>query len=314
VTVHIAGFALGGTTADGRESWSLPAMPIESRVMAVGPSQRVIEDMQFLGMVQAAQRRGLMGPIDSYARPDQDPPDLIVRTGENTFAVELTTISVTDVSRQRFQEVQRFSQDLMDRVRADLDTYAHLRGRTIFLGEMASDDNRPPRRNSAAYDALMTELCTALADDFGTVEPYSVPDGESPPKTMPLGPGRKFIGPFVMEVNRTGSDDAPPTVTANAQYEIYRGDLEARFRERVAAKDRPENDVLVITTGLVNSRGFVVTADVMIYEFLVQLQSEGLTLQPQHLDQVILHDWGTGNVITCGWRSGAPLLLTVQGT
>ena len=77
----------------------------------------------------------------------------------------------------------------------------------------------------------------------------------------------------------------------------------------VNRKDRQQNDILLVSTGLPDKLGYVMTGDRFVFKYLHDLLTEGLSLNPVHLDQVILHHWGSGDATLLYQRPGAPGLV-----
>lgn len=69
------------------------------------------------------------------------------------------------------------------------------------------------------------------------------------------------------------------------------------------------NDVLLISTGLIDKRGFVVGADTAVYFLARKLAQRGLGIAPKHLDQIVLHRWGWPDATLLFQRPGAPALI-----
>jgi hypothetical protein len=137
-------FVLGGTDGSGEESHTVAATIFDDCRVADHLSQESIEVQQFLDFALAAQERGELAAIESYRKPPSDPPDLLVTTRGREYAVELTSISTPDVSRQRLSEVRTIGRNLTDLIKRERQHFPHLVGKRIILQELASDDQRPP--------------------------------------------------------------------------------------------------------------------------------------------------------------------------
>jgi hypothetical protein len=65
---------------------------------------------------------------------------------------------------------------------------------------------------------------------------------------------------YLIDVHLARANGAP-LVVANIQVELYLDDLQNKLIEAVAAKANPANDVLLISTGVVDNYGYVVPYD-----------------------------------------------------
>jgi hypothetical protein len=288
-------------------------MPLESRVVARRLDKSIIEDQQFASFLTAAQFIGATGALTNYQRVPNDPPDLLVSIDERQpLAVELTTLSTSDVSRQRLHEIRTIGQALQDWLNGNPADHPHLRGRIIGLLEMSSDQSRPAKRRGAQFDGLISDLASALSADFGVIQGFPPnPDG-SLPEVIPAEvaqQGRKTVHEYSLEVHPGDPPDAPPKVIANVQLEIYEDDLRERLLSKIAEKDIEQNQILLISTGLVDTLGYVMTGDQFVFHCVHELLQAGLRFNPVHLCQVILHQWGTPNATLLFERSGSPALV-----
>jgi hypothetical protein len=67
-----------------------------------------------------------------------------------------------------------------------------------------------------------------------------------------------------------------------------------KLQNRVEGKDREPNEVLLVTCGLVDERGYACGIDRFIYRTLEEAaQAEKLSLEPQSLRAVVMHLWGS---------------------
>lgn len=298
--------------ANGDRVWDFGTMPLETKVLPGPIEKSVIETQQFSDLMRVAQASGATQALQSYV-PGNDPPDLIVTPiGGTPLAVELTTLSVTHLARQRLNEIRRLGRDLGAKVADKPDKFEHLVGRTVSLAEHESDARRPRKRTAAERAALVEALAYTLEDDFGIAFewPSEYNDAEEiPAHVAQLGVRR--IEEYALTVHRSQPEgSAPPSITADIQLRINETDLLARLKERIDAKDIAANQVLLISTGLVDSQGYVVRGDLFIYHKVKEicLASE-LAFKPKHLNQVILHHWGSNEAIVIYERPGAPILM-----
>ncbi|QXN74946.1 hypothetical protein SEA_POSH_38 [Gordonia phage Posh] len=315
--VFIGQVSIGGVDADGNEFHDLPAMPLDQRV-AAKLSKRAIEDQQFLSMVLYAELAGAMESIQSYRRPASDPPDLIVTTASGAdVGVELTSISATDITRQRFADIRRIGRSLSERFTSDPKSFEHLVGRVVFVAEMGGDDARPKRRVGPAYDALIDALADAVKTDIGIAQ--GIPP--NPDGTMPLHvprhvmqQGRVSVEEYDIEVQQAPDLSAAPVATASVQAYVETKVLDRQFLKRIDDKDIEANDVLLISTGLPDPIGYVCPVDHWIYYLITERIKAGKIRipVPRHLNQIVLNHWGdpaSGSILYA--RPGTPHLIHV---
>lgn len=308
----MGGIGLGGTDLNGHQVWDIAPMPIETRVFPGSISKEVLEAQQFADFLRIAQLTGATGALQR-SELGGDPPDLIVTPiGGSPLGVELTSLSVTDVSRQRLDDIRRIARDVTRRITENPARYGHLIGRTVSIAEHESDANRPRKRKAHERKQLIDALAHTLQQDFGVADEWPV-EGGSLPQTIPAHiaqQGRQSIDEYAITVRRSQQvSDKPPAVTADIQINIHEVELRERLTDRIEAKDSQANEILLISTGLMDKDGFVQTADRFIFEQINKLLAEGLSINPEHLHQVILHHWGSGDAVVLYQRPGAPVLV-----
>lgn len=309
-TLFVGGMGLGSFDGEGGRVWNLAPMPMETRVFEGSVDKTIIEAQQFSDFLRLAQMTRAVRALQTYEL-GSDPPDLIVTpVGGVPIAVELTTLSVTDVSRQRLSEVRRLARDVTARIAAEPGNYANLVGRSASLAEHHSDEQRPPKRTRPQWDALVDAIAETLRSDFGVADewPPEYNDGRPIPAEI-ARLGRQRIDEYEIAVHRGPDTGKPSAVTADIQLKIRASDLRERLASRIDAKDVPANQVLLITTGLIDSQGFVVVADRFIFNMLRTLVADGLNLEPEHLNQIIVHQWGSNDAMVIYQRHGAPVLV-----
>lgn len=99
--------------------------------------------------------------------------------------------------------------------------------------------------------------------------------------------------------------DAPVTVQASAQCTFSLSEARQLLWDRVRAKDITGNQVLLLSTGMVDSLGYVCPVDRWLFHYL---QQHGAGLPPEdlrHLDAVALHHFGGGDWAVASQRPGS---------
>jgi hypothetical protein len=319
--IVVGGVGVGGTDDQGDEWTTMAPIALESRVSASSFSKATIENMQFLGFYTAAQVGGIVPALQSYERPPSDPPDAVIKTDDSlALAVELTTLSTTQVTRQRFAEIRLIGRLLDDRLKADSEAFSHLVGRVVGLGEIGHDQERPPKRNQQQVAELVDAFVAALKKDFGVVQGIPIedvraglPDTLTPEMLALLARGRKSIEQYMIEVHASSLAGSPPSVVTNVTITISNAKLREQLIELVNAKDDARNQILLISTGLIDPLGYVGTADSVLFERVVGLVRGGLKLSPKHLNQVILHHWGSHQFLVLYDRPDSPTLIDTSG-
>ena len=78
-------------------------------------------------------------------------------------------------------------------------------------------------------------------------------------------------------------------------------------------KDDPRNQILLISTGLVDKLGYVSgPADEFMFDCVEKLLTSGLTFAPTHLNQVILHHWPSHKIAVLYERQNSSVLLNTS--
>jgi hypothetical protein len=290
-------FVSSGTDGSGEESHTVAATIFDDCRVADHLSQESIEVQQFLDFALAAQERGELPAIESYRKPPPDPPDLMVTTRGREYAVELTSISTPEVSRQRLSEVRTIGRNLTDLIKRERQRFSHLVGKQIILQDLASDDQRPPRAYARRMQAIVDQLADALGPQIGTVDRRPLLPPGSPPGTVVPAEvamrGRAWVDTYLLEVHTTPDPEALPNVVANCQVELVSRVLAEKLIDRIQRKDREGTEFLLVTTGLPDKAGYICPADSYVFELIKQLAFAGRIKIPplRHLRQVVINYW-----------------------
>lgn len=219
----------------------------------------------------------------------EDPPDCIVTANGIPYGVELTELTAGD-TRREIAEARRLGRDMQARIERDTKEFLHLMGRTIVL------NNVPPRAFSTAErSAALEEISIALKTDLGFVgDGVDQSHGLPSEWTSRNGFYGSHHGVFVQVY--AGGADEKPMVISMCQAEVRLSDCLKTLEARINAKDRPENDVLLLTCGLPDERGYVCPVDSFMFQF-IQEHSSSLQFRPACLKSIVLHLWNTPNWI-----------------
>jgi hypothetical protein len=171
---------------------------------------------------------------------------------------------------------------------------------------------RDPESETKNADSWIEQLAATLKQDFGVADEW--PSADHIPAEV-ARQGRDRVEEYEIAVHRSPQADVQTAVSANIQIEMHETDLRERLLDRIAAKDKPGNDILLISTGLVDNDGYVPSADHSVLNPVKQIFTEGLAFEPVHLDQVVLHHWGkSGDAMVLYQRPGAPTLVDTAWT
>jgi hypothetical protein len=311
------GIALGGFDDDGNRTLIVPAMPLETRITHAALSKQTIENLQFANFLAVAQLVGAAQPLERYERVADDPPDLrVTLVGGTPLGVELTTLPASEVSRQRLAELRRIARGVGEKLASKPDLYPHLGGKSVYLAELGSDESRPPKLPGPKLDVLIDLLASELASDFrvgdGTTGPNAVSDVSRQQSTsaFPINKGQRVVTDYGIQVHHTGPASRPPVVHANVQVTLLLNVLRDRLIAAIESKDQAQNDVLLISTGLIDAHGYVAATDQFVLQALRDLrQTNSISIKPVHLNQIIFHQWNTPNALVLFSRPNGPVLI-----
>jgi hypothetical protein len=244
-------------------------------------------------------------------RRGNDPPDFIIeRAGENA-GVELTQLVYQD-RIEAWEAMQSVKQGLLTVSR---DRFSHLAGRCIYVS-FGTESGMPPAGKRGRQ-----ELAAALQQFKPNPEPAILPTttARSPaiqpgpwttafteldrlPDTLPAG--------TVQRIGRISLMSAPLSphepgllarqrgfdVALSIQTDVWESAAWSAFTERVASKDRPGSDVVIVSCGAPVIKGFSFPSDELAAE-AVEVAGERHALPPtDYVSTVYLHTWGPERV------------------
>jgi hypothetical protein len=230
--------------------------------------------------------------FDAWTR-GAEPPDFVVTAGGASSTWELTSFTI---------ERRRAAHALFRRVRAAVATQqrhrvGHLTGFQInmWFGR-ASDGGGLPfqKTDHTAVNELVEFLVQYQPDPLR----FSVPSGPPPKQLENMGPVvapndvRFFCVPLL------GGVPASPLYSLvgfelglSFQSEHRLGEEWDRLHEQIARKDRPDNDVLLISAGAPDQSGQAHPAEEVLAEWML---SKPQPTTATHLKAIFLHIWGSG--------------------
>jgi hypothetical protein len=232
-------------------------------------------------------------------RIGEDPPDRYLVHGQRAWGTELTELTVQDVRRD-LAPARRFGRDLQERLRARPSEFAHLKGRIVTLGKY---DAAPMPRD---YSKLLIVLEAALATDNGFVG-EDVDHSRGLPSQLGTRGMYGNHGPFHVLVN-PGAGNSDMIVSASSQIQVCRSEAIAALGARVGAKDAVGNEILLVTSGLVDENGYICQADQIIFHLLREASAAGISILPQkpkYIKGVLIHLWNSPFLFH--WETGNDL-------
>jgi hypothetical protein len=278
--------ALGGhdLSDPGDPFWLVPPLADVQRFSALDQSR--LEDLQVFAFLAAVAASGGLHPLD-VTTPLSDPPDRVVRRGDREWAVELTELTVEDL-RADLGRARAFGRSLQEGLEASGE-HEHLRGRLVNVAPVAAELPSDPATSLPAVVA-------ALKEDKGSISDIPIDPSQGLPEQLPDVGFYGDVGAFNIHLNAGPGIVGRILVSASTQAQIRRSEALESFQQRVASKDRPENEILVVTCGLPDKRGYMCAVDEWIFRLLREIAGDvGLPLDaPQYLTAVALHSFSTG--------------------
>jgi hypothetical protein len=251
-----------------------------------GPySQARLEDLQLSSFLAAVAVGGGRHPFE-ISVPVSDPPDRIVRAADDTWGLELTELTIEDL-RTGLGPMRAFGRELRERLDQS-DDYKHLRGRVVSVTPIGTDAPKKPIQD-------MADVLSALKADKGSVTDVKEDLTLGAADHIPNDLGDYgSIGSLHVDVNGPGAVPGEIRVSASAHAQLRLSELLAGFEARTTEKDLPGNDLLLITCGLPDKRGYLCQADEWIFQILRDAFSEGLLLtrKPAHISAIAVHSFG----------------------
>ena len=288
-------FAWLGGYEEGREDDPMLVIgtALDQPVMVAHSSKDHREDLQLWSALTALGMSGLAKhPIEVAV--GQDPPDRVFSVEDHRWGVELTELTIEDI-RQSLGPVRQFGRRLQKRVRERAVEFAHLSGRSVSL--LALPDRTLPKRDGQLID----ELENALLEDKG-LPGDGVDLSHGLPQQLDMHGIYGEHGPFMVMANpNPGSTEI--TISAAVHMKVHQSEAIAALNNRVATKDDPGNDVLIVTCGLPDAYGHTCPADAAVFQLLWDAEKSGVSVlpdKPAHIKGVLIHLWGSPNLFVWG--------------
>lgn len=268
---------------DSDPFWLVTGTPLDAPALPAPVDKERREDLQAWSFLNAvANTTGGLHPIG--VRIGADPPDRLLESADETWGLELTELTLQDV-RQDLARVRQLGRSLEFALRDDGERFPHLRGRVIVASAV-----QPENVNDA--DRPLEAVLEALTQDLGCVGD-NVDLSQGLPDHIPPDGFYGQHGGLVLQTYRAEPIEGLPTVVTTSQAQFRRSELLALVRERVEAKDQPGNDLLLISCGLLDARGYRCPADSFLFGALLELLEAGdVDLEPPtNIRAIALHHW-----------------------
>lgn len=300
--------AIAGFNSDDGEPFMMSLGGVLDRPVFAGPVDKDrIEDLQIWAAMQALGfNNALRHPLS--IRPGGDPPDRLISYGDRTWGVELTELTIQDV-RQDLAPVRTFGRKLQQRLRDQPERFAHLRGRVVMLTKVA-DQNLP--RNP---DSMLKDAEQILEEDRGHFG-EDVDRTAGAPKNLGERGRYDSCGAFSITVNKS-NDESVAHVSATSHFQLYRSKALKALGARVKAKDRPGNEIVIVTCGLPDRQGYMCPSDHDLYNVLLQAAKDNIPVMTEplsHVLGVLIHLWGSNQIYSMQENDDVPWITTAPAT
>ncbi|MFC9872897.1 hypothetical protein [Nocardia salmonicida] len=293
----VTSFALEGPSPDDPNDLhsAVISAALDHHVMRGPVAMEHREDLQVWSFLQACGFQHWFKEHPVGVQRGDDPPDYVLTYGDREFGMELTQLTVESL-RQNLADVRRIGRLCEERLNSDTDLYVHLRGRNIVI--QASGSKRI--NHAVAVEAI----CTRLRDNLGAFN-GTVPLDEARMPTSFKMPG--YYGIVEELMIRATVENATPgraTVLPLAQMDITRSEVEKALNDLVVEKDKSGNEILLITTSAIDGAGYINPADSFLFGRIMS-KTVHLTVEPSHINVIMMHDGITGQVIMLFLRPGS---------
>lgn len=260
------------------------ALPTDEVVLPGPVDQQRIEDLQIWSFLTAlAIHGGLSHPVG--VTPGADPPDRRLSLGtEGNLGVELTTLTATEFRRD-LARMRALARAIHSALKEDVVAYGHLQDSLVVL--QPAQGTVPAGDLSEQSKGILQQLKTDRGKiDFGPELPSDIP------ADAPGMYGR--VADVIVQVY-PGEAGRPLQVHGSCQLDMTLSELRRVTLELITAKDRPGNEVLVISTGLLDRAGYLCPHDQWLFAWLTEY---GLGQHPplKHTRAVFLHHFGSAEI------------------
>lgn len=270
-------------------NWLRPVSPIPKGDLEILHLQRLATDHR------AVNGFDLYDAITPVA-PGSDPPDIYADLANERIGWELTVFGP-----KKRREAQALFMEVIKRLALQQrHRIGHLFGYHISMWFGTADDptGLPFKSNDATAYNLIVEALVAHQPDPNQ---FQVPGNRPPEKIESIKPVRTVNDVSFMSSPMLGGAPATPfyamtgmSVGLGFQSDHVASEEWARLRAVVAKKDKPTNDVLLISVGAPDVLGRCFIGEEILANFMLSHPEEVFA---EHLSSVVLHFWSTGQAV-----------------
>lgn len=217
-----------------------------------------------------------------------EPPDFFFQTAFARIAVEVTHLTIQQ-TRHELHLARQLGQAVKQHFCTREHSVPHLVGRQISLTVL--DIAQIPRQLGDLVDQITSGL---VSEDRGYIgEGIDLSHG-LPERWNDRG-FYGDLGPVhvLVHANKVSEETR---VTYGCQCLVTLDEVVAVLRDQIARKDRPQNEILLISVGAPDMNGNICPVDQFLFNFLRE-HVERVSIEPKHLTVVDLHLWGTADII-----------------
>lgn len=271
--------------------WIVPSSPLYISLYPNGLTKSQAEDLQILDWLSFI--RGIAA-IYSPVCIDVggDPPDRLLTTPLGKLGVELRQLTLPRV-RQELAPLRDYGQRLQARLQDEQNNFQHLVGKRLHITLIEAN-------HTQNLDSNTQDLLKILVNDVGVVgEDVVINDDAGFPNQWPKT-HRGFYGKIGQFMAQVYADGIPGDllVSCAAQTQVRFSEAVNALSQAISEKDISGNDVILITCGLPDVRGFQCPLDQWLYNHIECNRSQiTSTIQPKNVKSVILRLWNSHKVM-----------------
>lgn len=176
-------------------------------------------------------------------------------------------------------QAHRIRDLLHQRVESDHAVYSHLAGRAVLIQKNSA--SMLPKKDGP----LIHEIALALKENKGVLLFEGI-------NHVPGDRGRYGrYGPFEVTVQAIPGIDGIGIFVA-CEFQVRRSEAIAALANRVAIKDKPGNDILIVTCRVPDPYGWVSASDHAIFQQLLRAHQSGVNIMPKkptHIRGIMIH-------------------------
>ena len=274
-----------GLVIESPINWLRVTSPLETKEKELFHIQRLAVDC----------RMATRGELFDAITGTDEPPDFHVSLNGREFGWEMMEFAIED-RRQAQGLFYNVASRLADQQRHRI---GHLSGYQVYIWFGAAWDaaSLPFKKNDeTSYDELVESLVAHVPDP----NQYKVRGGEFP-QQFDARPVRTTADVQYFTIPLLGGVPASPFYAMTGMHAVlvFQSDHTApeewgKLRMAIGRKDKPTNDILVISAGAPDKLGRCFVSEEVLAEFLLD-HPERITAE--HLSSVVLHFWSTGRAV-----------------